>query len=523
MIQGVNFIGFEHSASGKEVFEAFNPATNKTLPGEFHIATAEEIDRAFEKAKDAFVKYKTCPGSKKAEFLDAIAEEIMELGDVLIERAMEESGLPEGRLKGERGRTVNQIKMFSALLQDGSWVDARIDEAVPDREPAPKPDIRNMLIPLGPVVVFGASNFPLAFSTAGGDTASALAAGCPVVVKAHEAHPGTNELVSSAILRAAKKTNMPDGVFSSLNGAAEVGKAVVGHRFTKAVGFTGSFRAGTAITKAASERDEPIPVYAEMGSINPVFLLQDKLNDAPGELAAVYAQSVTLGNGQFCTKPGLIVGIKGEGLDTFTRHLASVLEKHEPGCLLNRGIAENYKMLRNKLPADTDAEFLVEPHNENPETFAGASLAVAEAAAFLENKNLSREIFGPFSLILQCRNRAEMEKVAENLEGQLTVTFAGTERELPEYHSLISICREKAGRIIFNGVPTGVEVCASMHHGGPFPATTDSKFTSVGTGAIRRFARPVAFQDWPDDLLPDELKADNPLGIQRMVNGKPEV
>lgn len=519
-IEGSNFVGSEHSSSNKDSYlQAPFPAENTSLPEKFFIATESEVDRALDKANRAFVDYKHLSGKDKAVFLDTIAEEIMELEDILIDRAMKESGLPSGRLQGERGRTVNQLRMFADLLREGSWVDARIDTAIPDRSPAPKPDIRYMNIPIGPVVVFGASNFPLAFSTAGGDTASALAAGCPVVVKAHESHPGTNELVSRAILKAAKRTGMPDGIFSSLNGGPEVGSKLVAHPLTKAVGFTGSFKAGKAIYDLAQQRKEPIPVYAEMGSVNPVFLLEKKLESSADDLAVTYAHSVTLGVGQFCTNPGIIIAIESDSLNRFKKKLSKELGAIDAGCMLNTGIAENYKKKRDEVLKHKGVDVLLNPEEKNG-TLGSTALASVKASDFLTDQTLHDEVFGPFTLVVSCNDENEMQAVAKKLEGQLTVSFVGTNDELPRYSSLVSICREKAGRIIFNGVPTGVEVCHSMQHGGPFPATTDSKFTSVGTAAVKRFVRPVAFQDCPVELLPDELKDGNPLGIHRIINGE---
>lgn len=518
MIEGCNFIGSTISKNGETVLQAPDPYNNSTHPENFFIATKLEIDQALQKAQSAFDLYKNVPGKQKADFLDEIAEEILSLGDKLINRAVAESGLPAGRFQGERGRTVNQIKMFANLLREGSWVDARIDLAQPEREPLPKPDIRNMLFPLGPVVVFGASNFPLAFSTAGGDTASALAAGCPVVVKSHESHPGTNELVSRAILKAAEKTGMPDGVFSSLNGKADTGAALVKHPAVKAIGFTGSFKAGTSIFKAASEREEPIPVYAEMGSINPVFLLDSKLKNSAKDVAESYYGSVTLGKGQFCTNPGLLIGLDNKNLQTFSKHLADKLDEYIPDCMLNEGVAKNYRSKRKQFLSQDGVEILSSPREETGLSGAAALITI-QASDFLSNELFQEEVFGPFTVIVRCKTEKEMQDVALALNGQLTVTFMGTEQELADHASLLSICREKAGRVIFNSVPTGVEVCPSMQHSGPFPATTDSKFTSVGTTAIRRFVRPIAFQDCPESLLPDELKTENPLGIYRMVDG----
>lgn len=520
MIEGVNFIGKTASKNNSKTIEAFDPSSGNPLPEAFHIATEDELNKAVQKADDAFESYSRLPGKTKAAFLDAIADEIMALGDTLIKRATAESGLPNGRFEGERGRTVNQLQMFADLLREGSWVDARIDTAQPDRKPIPKADIRNMLVPLGPVAVFGASNFPLAFSTAGGDTASALAAGCPVVVKAHESHPGTNELVSRAILKAADAIDeIPDGVFSSLNGKAGVGQMLVTHPSIKAIGFTGSLKAGNSIFKAAANRDEPIPVYAEMGSINPVFFLDNKLKDSPEELAEQYSQSVTLGKGQFCTKPGLLIAKKGDSLNTFATALGKHLKGYQPSCMLNKGVASNYREDRYSLLSEDDVEVILSPGNDT-ELNKSATLASVDASTFLGNEILHKEVFGPFTLIVQCEDDDQVRQVASEFDGQLTITFMGDGDDLVSNKQLIQLCQNKAGRLIFNGVPTGVEVCHSMHHGGPYPATTDSKFTSVGTGAIKRFVRPVAYQSFLTELLPDELKPGNPLNILRLVDGE---
>lgn len=513
MIEGNNFIGFTTHKNGSDLLQAYDPKKNETLPEEFSVATQKDVDQALKKAQSAFLTYRHVSGSKKAEFLDRIAEEIIALGDELVNRASAESGLPTGRIEGERGRTCNQLNMFAELLREGHWVDARIDTG--------EPDVRRMLFPLGPVAVFGASNFPLAFSTAGGDTASAFAAGCPVVVKGHESHPGTNELVAGAITKAAKETGMPDGVFSSLNGGPEVGGMVVKHPLTKAVGFTGSFGGGKAIFDIAQQRDEPIPVYAEMGSINPVFLLDDKLSTSAEDLAEEYAGSVFLGVGQFCTNPGLIVGKAGDHLDKFKKVLAEKLKENDPGCMLNPKISEGYRKQRSKMLSQSGIEVIAAPSDEK-ETRGSAAVATTDAENFLSNNTLHEEVFGPYTLIVTCKDDQQVQDVAAALEGQLTVTLIGNEDELIANKDLIDTCREKAGRVIFNGVPTGVRVCHAMHHGGPFPATTDSKSTSVGTTAIERFVRPIAFQDCPDELLPDALKTDNPLDIHRIVDGKLE-
>lgn len=518
MIEGINFIGNKPSKLGCKTFKSLNPATNDYLPEDFHVATEEEINEVFSLAHTAFRRYRYCSGTQKAVFLETIADEIMQLGDELIERAMAESGLPRARLEGERGRTCYQMQLFAEVIRDGSWVDARIDTAQAERTP-PKPDIRSMLIPLGPVVIFGASNFPLAFSTAGGDTASALAAGCPVIVKGHESHPGTNELVSRAIIRAVEKTGMPEGTFNMVNGGPETGATLVKHPMAKAVGFTGSYKGGMAIYEIARQREVPIPVYAEMGSTNPVFLLDEKLELSSNELAEQYSKSVVLGAGQFCTNPGIIIGQNGEALNQFSASLARLLEETPGSCMLNAAISDNYRLRRSEIFEQAGVEVLTERSEETGNNGSPA-LGIVKCSDFLENPLLFEEVFGPFTLIVACSYADEMKQTIRKMGGQLTITFMGTDNDFMSRKDLIEMAREKAGRVIFNGVPTGVEVCPSMHHGGPFPAATDVTKTSVGTRAIFRFARPLAFQDCPQALLPDELKDENPLGIWRMVNGK---
>lgn len=517
MISGKNYIGFSSSAQGEKVIKSINAANGENLEGEFHTATTEEINNAVEKAKNAFKSYSNLSGVRKAEFLEAIATEIENLGDTLVQRASLESGLPEGRFQGERGRTTGQLRLFATLLREGSWVDAIIDTALPNREPMPRADIRNMLIPMGSVVVFTASNFPLAFSTAGGDTASALASGCPVIVKAHESHLGVNDLVSGAIIRAAEKTNMPDGVFSSLNGNGfETGKALVLHDNIKAVAFTGSFGGGKALYDLAQTRKEPIPVFAEMGSINPVVLLEDKLQNEAEQLATLYAGSITMGVGQFCTNPGLLIGVKSDSLNQFTTQLANKLDGIAPSTMLNEGISKNYFSLRNKVLAEQAIDLSTKESTD----LGLPTLAKTSGTKFLENNNLHHEIFGPFSLLVECENQEELEQVIEALEGQLTGTIMGSENDLNANKELIGLLQNKVGRLIFNAAPTGVEVSHAMNHGGPFPSTTDSRFTSVGTGAIKRFVRPMCFQGMPEAFLPQELRNDNPLNISRIVNGE---
>lgn len=523
-LHGKNFIGGELSALGKVAFNAVNPASGTTLPPSFFEGTVDEVEQALSLASETFPEYRALPPALRATLLERIADEVSALGDDLIHRAMEESALPEPRLVGERGRTMNQLRMFAALIREGSWVGASIDRAIPDRKPVPKPDLRRMLVPLGPVVVFGASNFPLAFSAAGGDTASALAAGNPVVVKAHPAHPGTSELVATAVQRALAETGIPPGGFSMIHGAGhEVGLELVRHPLTRAVGFTGSLAGGRALFDAARSRPEPIPVYAEMGSINPVFLLAGALRARTEEIASGLLQSMTLGVGQFCTNPGVVVGIEGDGLERFVDRVAELVRDAPPGTMLHEGIRKAYDAGVERL-GKTGGTRIVSRAASPGTGSCSASAVVLEtdAGSFLERKELRCEVFGPSTLIVRCASAAEMEGVAKGLEGQLTATIHATDDDGPAVRSLLPILREKAGRLIYNGFPTGVDVCPSMQHGGPYPATTDSRSTSVGTAAILRFARPVCYQDWPQDALPEELRDDNPRGIRRLVNGVPE-
>lgn len=519
-MHGNNRIGFELSEKGTANLQSFNPAKAETRAGQFKSATNEEIEAAMTKAEMAFDAYRATSPEQRAQFLDAIADEILNLGDELIQAAMEESALPEGRIVGERGRTMGQLKLFASLLRDGSWVEATIDTAQPGREPLPKPDIRKMLRPLGPVVVFTASNFPLAFSTAGGDTASALAAGCPVVVKAHNSHLHTNELVSDAIAKAAEKTGMPDGVYSSLAGEGfGLGTTLVKHPKTKAVAFTGSLGGGMALYKMAIERDEPIPVFAEMGSINPVIFLPEKLQAESEQLAKTYAGSITLGVGQFCTNPGLLVAMESPALDQFCGTLAGEITASAAATMLNAGIAESFAKNKETSLTQNGVELISSNQVETPRNGANAAVARVSADDFLSNPNLQHEVFGPYSLVVTCKDQAQLDQVIAQLNGQLTVTFMGNENDFKSFENQIHAAEKKTGRLIYNGVPTGVEVCASMQHGGPFPAATDSRFTSVGSDAIKRFARPVAYQNAPQFLLPIELKDENPNSIWRSVDG----
>ncbi len=502
------------------VLHAVNPTTQEILPGEYIIASKAEIDHTLEAAYHAWKTYKNVSGKIKAIFLRTIADEIEALGDTLVQWAMLESGLPEGRIKGERGRTCNQLRLFASLVEEGSWVNAVIDEALPDRQPLAGMDIRKMSVALGPVVVFTASNFPLAFSTAGGDTASALAAGCPVIVKAHPSHLGTNELVASAIGKAVQKCNLPKGIFSSLIGEIETGQTLVKHPLIKAVGFTGSFKGGKALWDIANNRPDPIPVYAEMGSVNPVFILKEKLKMDDMNLATMIANSVNLGAGQFCTNPGIVVLEKSEKSNLFLEKLKTAFSELQEDTMLNKGIYDAYYRRKKHCTNSKGVTILLDNEKKNDRWTAAPAVATVPASEFLKNADLQEEVFGPFTLVVICQDRGEMRRVANNLEGQLTTTIIGTDSELENALDLLDILTQKSGRVIFNGVPTGVEVCHAMHHGGPFPSTSNGMYTSVGTGAIQRFVRPVSFQNIPDSVLPDPLKQGNPLGIWRTVNGE---
>jgi NADP-dependent aldehyde dehydrogenase len=519
-LTGQNFIGFERAAGGTYTFFAVNPSNNQTLEIAFFEATEKEIDRAAEKAETAFVQYRKKSGKERAVFLEAIAEEILALGDALIERCHLETALPIARLQGERSRTVGQLRLFAALLQDGSWVNAKIDTPLPDRQPLPRPDIRQMQIPLGTVGVFGASNFPLAFSVAGGDTVSALAAGCTVIVKAHPAHPGTSEMVAQAILEAAKKTQQPDGVFSMLHGVSNnVGLSIVQHHFVKAIGFTGSYQGGRAIFDEANRRLDPIPVYAEMGSTNPIFILPEAMAQQKNQLAEGLKNSVTMGVGQFCTNPGLTIAIEGSDTAQFMALAQAQFETTSAATMLTPVIQQRYENSIETLIQEKQVDCLARGNEATTINQGIARLLKTDANTFSQNPNLEKEVFGPSTLLVIASDKEELLDTARYLEGHLTATVHGTTNDLEEFSELISILQRKVGRLLINGFPTGVEVCHAMVHGGPFPATTDARMTSVGTAAITRFTRPICFQNFPDFLLPDELKEANPLGIWRLVDG----
>lgn len=520
MITGKNSIGSKLSKQGSQTYKTFNPKENTDTEWTFFEATSAEINEAVELATEAYRGYKGISGIKKAEFLNAIADEIEALGDELIHVYCKESGLPEGRARGERGRTMGQLRSFATLLQDGSWVEAVIEKGQPNREPMPKSDIRKMLYPLGPVVVFGASNFPLAFSTAGGDTASALAAGCPVIVKSHPMHAATGELVSSAIIKAAAKTQMPNGVFSNLNSSGiKVGQQLVKHPKIKAVGFTGSLNGGMALYKLANERKEPIPVFAEMGSINPVVMLPSALENDCHIWATKYASSITMGAGQFCTNPGLVLGLKGSKLDSFIAKLSKEILKLEPTCMLHPNIHSKFQEGKKELSGQNGVTITADYSKSTDANTVGPTILKVKGSNFLLNTKLHTEVFGPFSVVVSCEDASELEQILNQLEGQLTGTILGSEDELETYKGIVDGLQNRVGRILYNGVPTGVEVCSSMVHGGPFPASTDARFTSVGTSAIKRWVRPVSFQDWPNKFLPQALQDENPLNIVRLEEG----
>lgn len=490
----------------------------------FNDTTAAAIDNAMQQAWDAFSIYKKFSLKQRAHFMKAIAQELENCSDELITTAMAETNLPEARLRNEKARTIFQLTSYAAACEKGNWLNAIIDTANAARNP-PKPDVRKTLIPLGPVVVFGASNFPFAYSTAGGDTASAFAAGCPVIVKAHPAHANTSTMVAKLILTAAEKCNMPKGIFNHIYGKDfNVGKQLVMHPYTKAVGFTGSYTGGKQLFDWANQRKEPVPVFAEMGSTNPVFLLPEKLQSEAAAVAKMFAASITLGVGQFCTKPGIIIGIDNEDLTSFTNALENEIKTIAPAAMLHTGIATAFEKNKTAALQQNDVEMLAATTNTNAalqnNLLGNAAIALTAATTFLQNPVLHQEVFGPYALIVKCSSIDEMHQVAHHLEGQLTATLIATNNDLKNSEALIETIKNCCGRIILNAVPTGVEVCDAMHHGGPFPSSTDSRFTSVGADAIKRFARPISYQNWSNELLPDELQNENPLGIWRTVNGE---
>lgn len=502
-------------------FHAFDAASNEPIEQPvFHGASLADVERACALAEEAFDGYRALPPERRAAFLDDSAARIEALGDALTERAMAETGLPRARLEGERARTAGQLRMFASLVRSGDALDVRIEPALPARQP-PRTELRFWRIGLGPVVVFGASNFPLAFSVAGGDTASALAAGCPVVVKAHPAHPGTSELVGRAIQQAVAAAGLPAGVFALLFDAGhDIGSALVTHPAIRAVGFTGSRAGGLALLKLAAARREPIPVYAEMSSVNPNVLLPAALASRSATLARDFAASATLGNGQFCTNPGLVLGLAGEGFDAFAAHAAEAFDAVPAGVMLTDGILGAYERGIERLARHPHVTTLA--RGAAAAGRARATLLRVRASELLIDGVLGEEVFGPSSLLVECADLAELRAVLRGLEGQLTITLHMDAADTAIARELLPLLERKAGRILANSFPTGVEVCDAMVHGGPFPATSDGRSTSVGTAAIERFLRPVCYQNLPDDLLPDALRDANPWHLRRRLAGRPE-
>ena len=516
VITGWNYIAGGRSAEGQTTLQSFDASTGEALPFAFHQATEAEVDAAARAAAAAYPAFRNLSAVRRAEFLEAIADEIDGLGDDFVTQVCQETALPAGRIQGERGRTSGQMRLFAKVLRRGDFYGARIDRALPDRQPLPRPDLRQYRIGLGPVAVFGASNFPLAFSTAGGDTAAALAAGCPVVFKAHGGHMATAEWVADAIIRAAEKTAMPSGVFNMIYGAG-VGAWLVQHPAIQAVGFTGSLGGGRALCDMAAARPQPIPVFAEMSSINPMLLLPEALKARGDKIASELAASVVLGAGQFCTNPGLVIGIRSPEFSAFLERFAALMNDQPAQTLLNAGGLKSYCHGLEQLQAHAGITHLAGSTQTGKQ--AHAQLFKADASLLLTGDELlQEEVFGPTTVVVEVADKAELVQALHGLRGQLTATLIAEPDDLQAYGDLLVLLEQKAGRLLLNGYPTGVEVCEAMVHGGPYPATSDPRGTSVGSLAIDRFLRPVCYQNYPDALLPDALKDANPLGIQRLVD-----
>src|SRR3954469_24908430 len=519
MITGDILIGAQRVSGGERSYRAVNPATGETLEPAFAFASPAEVERACALAWDAFHSYRETGPDERARFLEAIAANISSLGEALVERASAETGLPRARIEGERGRTVGQLKLFADVVRRGEWLDLRIDPALPERKPLPRADLRLRNIALGPVAVFGASNFPLAFSVAGGDTASALAAGCPVVVKGHPAHPGTGELVGQAIQAAVAASGLPEGVFSLLLGEIETGSALVADPRIKAVGFTGSRGGGLAIARIAASRPEPIPVYAEMSSSNPVYLLPAALSARADAIGREFITSLTMGAGQFCTNPGLVFGLAGADLDRFLDAAATALKAHEPPPMLTPGIHKAYERGVQTLSEHNQVETVARGRVGQGMNQGQGVLFATDAKSFMADERLGHAGFGSSSLVVRCPDVDTLVSLSERLEGQLTATLQMEPADAEIARRLLPILERKCGRILANGCPTGVEGGHAMVHGGPFPATSDIRTTSVGSLAIRRFLRPVCYQDLSPDLLPEELRDNAPLKLPRLLDG----
>jgi alpha-ketoglutaric semialdehyde dehydrogenase len=505
-LSGELFIG-DTRVARSETFFGVNPTSGEQLQPAFSSATSEDVERACELAWNAFDSFRQLAGEARAKFLEVIAEQILALGDELLERAQAESGLPLARLTGERGRTVGQLRLFADELRKGGWQGIRIDPAMPDRKPLPRSDLRQRKIAVGPVAVFGASNFPLAFSVAGGDTAAALAAGCPVVVKGHPAHPGTSELVANAIVNAVKQCGLPAGVFSLVNGTSNaLGSSLVANPRIKAVGFTGSRAGGLALMKIAAARAEPIPVYAEMSSINPVILLPGALRARAEALGKEFVGSLTLGVGQFCTNPGLVFALDGPELETFVASAAAALKQVQPAVMLTPGIHAAYERGVAELLKHQSLTAIARGIESQGKHCGRGALFATSAAELAQHPEVAHEVFGASSIVVRAKSEAELAAALEQLEGQLTATLHVTTEDTAIAARLLPILERRAGRVLANGWPTGVEVSHAMVHGGPYPATSDGRSTSVGTLAIDRFLRPVCYQDLPEALLPEELR-----------------
>jgi 2,5-dioxopentanoate dehydrogenase len=502
-------------------FQAINPADNSYLPTKFSNASDAEVEAATQEASRSFVEYSAMSAQTKAGFLETIAVELEELKSEIVAQGMLETGLPEARLQGELGRTTGQLRMFAALLKKGEWKRAVIDTADPERQPVPKPDIRLTQIPLGPVVVFAASNFPLAFSTAGGDTASALAAGCPVIVKPHSSHPGTSELVATGILAAIEKCQMPKGVFALLHGPGRtLGSTLVKHPAIKAGGFTGSVAGGRALFDLANSRPDPIPFYGELGSTNPVFLLPQALKSNAEKIAEAFVNAMTMGAGQFCTSPGIAILCKGDDADKFLTKMSALISEQTAQTMLNPGICSSYKIANVERASISELKVVGESDSvADEENRAQVHLFSVSANDYLAQTELEEEVFGPSTLAIICENTEQMLQVAESFYGHLTCAIHEDSGDESMAGELAQLMQNKVGRLLFNGFGTGVEVCAGMSHGGPYPSSTNVQTTSVGERAIDRFVRPICFQNTPDALLPDELKNANPLEITRLVDG----
>ena len=517
-ILGHNYIGGQRSAQGSVIVNSVDATTGQALPYDFYQATAQEVDRAACAAAAAYPAYKALSAERRAAFLDAIADELDALDDQFVALVCRETALPAARIAGERGRTSGQMRLFATVLRRGDFYAARIDQALPERTPLPRPDVRQYRIGLGPVAVFGASNFPLAFSTAGGDTASALAAGCPVVFKAHSGHMATAEQVADAILRAAERTGMPQGVFNMIYGAG-VGEALVKHPSIQAVGFTGSLKGGRALCDMAAARPQPIPVFAEMSSINPVIILPQALQVRGATVARELAASVVQGCGQFCTNPGLVIGLRSPAFTAFIEQLVGQINEQPAQTMLNAGTLRSYAKGVSQLAEHALVEHLAGLAQQGAQ--AQPQVFRADVRLLLEGDPvLQEEVFGPTTVVIEVQDAAQLDAAIQSLHGQLTATLIGEPEDLRQFGGLTPLLEQKVGRILINGYPTGVEVCDAMVHGGPYPATSDARGTSVGTLAIDRFLRPVCFQNYPDSLLPEPLKNANPLGIQRLVDGQ---